>query len=46
MNLCVKYEMIGHVAKVRILFHNLEYVVVVVFVQLASTNCQDTIPDF
>ena len=41
MDLYVK-KMVGCVAKINISFHNLEYFVVD-FVQLASTNYQDTI---
>jgi len=42
MDLCVKYEMVGYVAKINISFHNLGYFVVD-FVQLALTNYEDAI---
>jgi len=42
MNLCEKYEVVGYVAKINISFRNLEYVVVD-FVQLTLTSCQDAI---
>jgi len=45
MDLYVKYKMVDYATKMSISFHNLEYFVVD-FVQLASTNYQDTIPVF